>query len=185
MTVKSSLFGYGSLINKSSFERTLGHELPEEMFRIVRLNGYVRSWSLCHSIDMYPGNKRELLPPNKKYIVYLNITPSINSSIVGSLVEVTSQELARFDKRERNYHKIDITDNLNFTYQNTRGYVYIGNDENNSDKVLLSECLIVKEYVEIIDKALDVFEPSVIDEYWSTTLDTTIDIISVPGFYGR
>lgn len=180
----SYLFGYGSLVNKSSFERTLGHELPADMFRIEKLHGYVRSWTLCHSIAMYPEKKQALLPPHKKYIVYLDISPLADASIMGSLVEVSSEELERFDKREKNYHRVDVTKNFSFIPSGSNCFVYIGNDENKTDSVPLDQCMIIKEYVELIEKALSEFEPAVIDEYWKTTLSTTVDIVSVPGFYG-
>lgn len=180
---KVAIFGYGSLMNKASFERTLGRRIDPSEFSWNYLNGYARSWTLYHEVKNLPEEKKLLLPPTKKYIVYLDITPKANSKIIGSLVTISSQELLKFDAREINYDRIDVTDNLDAIPDGITVYTYIGNKRYKTALVPLSECVIIKEYIEIVESGVNNLCEADRDEFWKSTIRTDIDIVSVPGFY--
>jgi cation transport regulator ChaC len=182
---KVGIFGYGSLISKTSFEYTLGRSLSDYEFSLGYLNGYARSWTLFHKIKNYPKEKRLLMPLGKKYIVYLDITPMDNSRIMGSIVNVSDQEILRFDNRERNYDRVDVTKNLGQPPEEMTVYSYIGDEKHKTTLVPTSECVIVKEYISTIENGLESFDVSAKTDFWNSTIQTDIDVVSIPGFYGR
>jgi cation transport regulator ChaC len=182
---KVGIFGYGSLISKTSFEYTLGRSLSDDEFSLDYLNGYARSWTLFHKIKNYPKEKRLLMPLGKKYIVYLDITPMDNSRIMGSIVNVSDQEILRFDNRERNYDRVEVTKILDNPPEEMTVYAYIGDEKHKTTLVPTSECVIVKEYIITIENGLESLDGSAKTDFWNSTIQTDIDVISIPGFYGR
>lgn len=178
-----SIFGYGSLINKVSFEKTLGTNISEQDFKITYLNDYVRSWTLFHELDKYPEKRRKLFPSSKKYIVYLDVSESLGNKILGSLVHVSPQQLKNFDKRELNYFRKDVSDKLDYNHVGTKGHVYIGSSNFKTNLVPIEQCVIVREYVDIVKKGLENLDEGLVEEFWATTLSSEIDVLSIPGFY--
>jgi len=181
--VNVSIFGYGSLLNKKSFEKTLGTEIAEDKFQVTYLHDYVRSWTLYHNLSSYPVERKRLFPKNKKYIVYLDISEDKGNKILGSLVPVTPRQLENFDMRELNYFRRNVSNKLEFNHIGTEGHVYIGCPNFKTELIPVEECVIVKEYIEIVEKGLDELSGECKKEFWESTLPTDIDIISVPGFY--
>lgn len=187
------IFGYGSLMSKSSFEKTLGRSLQDGEFNLALLHGYRRAWTLCHSILMYPKKKRELLPCEKKYITYLDVIPSsecgtchVGEYMIGSIVKVTSKELAQFDLRERGYHRIDVSNHISLVNGGRvflPCYIYIGNDESKIHHYPISECAILQEYQEIISSALSDLCRVVANNYWQSIERSSVDVVSAPKFF--
>ena len=92
------LYGYGSLINRISAEKTLKHPVTH-MYEAVLLNHF-RDWSA-----------RELVVVNGRPILaaFLNIVARNNSYINGVCFPVTEDELTRMDCREKSYKRINVS----------------------------------------------------------------------------
>lgn len=96
------MFGYGSL--------------PAEKAGVpCRLRDHRCHWGVAM-------DNRETIPGYKVYldadtgerpaveVAYLSITPEPGASVDGVAFPVTDEELAALDRRERNYHREDVTD---------------------------------------------------------------------------
>lgn len=96
------MFGYGSL----HAERT---GVP------CRLRDHRRHWGVAmDNRDTIPGYKiyvdAETGEQPAVEVAYVSITPEPGASVDGVAFEVTDEELAALDRRERNYERQDVTD---------------------------------------------------------------------------
>ncbi|PCJ52401.1 MAG: hypothetical protein COA79_23920 [Planctomycetota bacterium] len=95
---KMFVFGYGSLINKSSLERTC----PQS--RLVS-TAYLKGWRrhlnmpLIHSNNLYNGKFSHAFSIDRG---------SLNDRVNGVLIEVSPSELLELDKRESHYSRVDV-----------------------------------------------------------------------------
>jgi len=95
------IFGYGSLVNPKSLQKTLPGKSIAKHISII---GYRRIFNV----------------PVFGYL-YLNIKPEPNTKLDGVLVSVSDEELIKLKKREKGYSCIDITNALS---ENIEGPVY-------------------------------------------------------------
>jgi len=95
------IFGYGSLVNPKSLQKTLPGKSIAKHISII---GYRRIFNV----------------PVFGYL-YLNIKPEPNTKLDGVLVSVSDEELIKLKKREKGYSCIDITNALS---ENTECPVY-------------------------------------------------------------
>jgi hypothetical protein len=133
----AGMVGYGSLISLQSMEQTLGHKY-EGPIQQVRLTGYERAWTCLR-----PNNDPQATSVGIERIyafflrdgervpfigtVSLNIHPKKRSRINCILYLITDEELLRFDKRERGYRRVDVTDKIKeFNFRGGKVYAYEG-----------------------------------------------------------
>lgn len=99
--MKIYVFGYGSLMNRRSLQKTLPDKKIE---RWVSLVGYQRKFNA----------------PVGGYL-YLNLVPEINSIVEGVLIRVTDEELKKLKKREIGYRCVDVVRNIK---ESIRGRIF-------------------------------------------------------------
>ncbi len=97
------LFGYGSLICPDSVARTLGRNADAGRLKTVWLNGYERGWTVR---DMARFNDE----PDPRPTAFLNIAPHAGRRCNGIAVPITTADLEGFDRRERSYQRIDVSE---------------------------------------------------------------------------
>lgn len=100
------LFGYGSLVHPKSAERTLGRPLDRHRIRPCWLNGYHRSWSVYCWVESDSGEEGSIPA------VFLNIKADAARRCNGVCFPVSPAELRRFDRREKPYRRVDVTDQV-------------------------------------------------------------------------
>ncbi len=106
------IFGYGSLIDKSSRSRTF----PTADAHAARIKGYKRYWSCLDGVE-----GRTAVVILKEENAYTN----------GVLVPIEEAFLPELDKREKQYHRIEVQHNEIFTLSDfelpgqTKVYTYI------------------------------------------------------------
>ena len=103
------VFGYGSLVSPTSFGATLGRVLrPGVDFLEAEVEGFGRRWNygVMHtegvSIDA-DGSTRTWT------IVALGVVPAVGEQVNGIVARVDDRELARLDRRERHYDRVEVT----------------------------------------------------------------------------
>ncbi|MCU7844084.1 MAG: gamma-glutamylcyclotransferase [Candidatus Thiodiazotropha sp. (ex Monitilora ramsayi)] len=115
-TIDNYVFGYGSL---------MGEWLDCDDCFIANLRGYERDWQATMNNEIeVPGYKIYKAPSGEttpKRVSFLNVsTCSGKDAFVTGVVRKHSlNALANLDRRERNYLRIDITDQVEFLLQNT------------------------------------------------------------------
>ncbi len=133
MYQSSFIFGYGSLVNIKNLEQYLKRQLkPNSDYTICGLHSFYRCWNVAmnNQVDL-PDYKyyRDRFTNNRLngFVTFLNIRPHPDRIISGILFRVSNAELRNLDLRERNYQRIDITNQLNIKAQNA--WVYIGSKD--------------------------------------------------------
>jgi cation transport regulator ChaC len=115
-TMRTAVFGYGSLVSPASFAETLARE-PGPLIP-ARLSGWRRRWSVgrdnrsAEKTFARPGGE---VPP---FVIGLNIEAAPvkdargNDALApnGALIELSEAELDRLDLREMRYRRVDVSD---------------------------------------------------------------------------
>lgn len=107
------VFGYGSLVSprEAHAMADLGAPVP------IELDGYRREWTVAmrnsapendakHYVDPETGDRPDI------YVVFLNVVPANGARCNGVAIPVDTEGLARFDEREVNYERIEVTDGV-------------------------------------------------------------------------
>jgi cation transport regulator ChaC len=124
-----ALFGYGSLLLRSSMERTLGHPYSYSCVACA-LAGWRRSFDVIipNRKGFYePLEEGEFIPQN---IIYLNVRPSDQDIVNGLLYILEPEQIEAFDQREWVYDRHLITPALRgVTLGDGEAYVYVAKPE--------------------------------------------------------
>jgi cation transport regulator ChaC len=102
-----AMVAYGSLMNKESLEKSLGHAYTGP-FLDVELEGWKRSWNVGMPNEaFYTETKNGIITP--KSIVYLNITPDSKTSMNAVLFVIKKSQLESFNRREWIYDATELS----------------------------------------------------------------------------
>ena len=131
MKTKNYIFGYGSLVNLTSLQKTKGDsDLDSINYHYCHLLQHVRIWNVgMDNSQQIKGYKYYVNPTDLKqpdvFVTFLNVQESPDHAVKGILFEVSEEELRLFDQRERQYSRKDITDLLDIEIDGT-AWVYTG-----------------------------------------------------------
>jgi len=114
--MKDFIFGYGSLVSPRNLERFLAkRSLKPREVQQGRISGFRRVWNVAmdNTKDL-PGYKfyRDAATGERPacFVTFLNIEPCApGDSVNGVAFEIPHEVLPHFDRRERNYERIDVT----------------------------------------------------------------------------
>lgn len=164
-----AIFGYGSLVSPASAAVTLGR--PVEV-RPARLSGWRRGWTVGRHNLM---GEKTFAPvgadPPFEYCLGLNVEPEpgLDENLWpnGALIDVTAAELARLDRRELRYERVELTGDVRvaggligaaavFAFRAQRGHRYL---EPPPDAVIIAPYLRTVEaaFAELGDGELEAF----------------------------
>lgn len=104
------VFGYGSLVQRESAEATLGHALPVAPVKAT-LVGWRRAWTVGSSRESHP--ERDLRWPDGTRFDGVSVALGVeraDSTVNGAIFPVEDADLEHLDLRERNYHRVEVTD---------------------------------------------------------------------------
>lgn len=108
------VFGYGSLVSAESVGVTIDREVTiGDGFEPAVLHGYGRCWnygSLRQRADWH-GAHGEV---TAGIVVSLGVMPDPDRWANGAIVRVTPDELARLDRRESDYDRVDVTESMRY-----------------------------------------------------------------------
>ena len=160
MSIDCHVFGYGSLINPASVNRTLGRAEPPSDMRVAELSGYQRCWQLLVArrfTDDPPG----VLTP----CIVLDIVRHDGAAMNGVLVPVSRAELALLSRREAKYDRVDVTDHITPTPDRTV-YTYIGRPQHTRPP---ADAAIPGVYMKIITDAFALWGKAFAERFVATT----------------
>jgi len=165
----SGLFGYGSLLLRSSMERTLGRPYTGATI-VATVNGWRRTWDSIYPNQRFyfePGSGGRCYPA---HIIYLNIRRDPASAVNGLIYLVGPDDLARFDEREAVYDRIRIDDDLRQPTVTGPVYAYVGK----AGCLLVepappSQAAIRASYIAIVDEGLRDLGPTFREQYDRST----------------
>lgn len=125
------IFGYGSLVNQEALQQYLGRKCGVSEARLCQLRGFRRCWNVAmdNQVDL-PEYKYYTDPETGDrpglFVAFLNIRPSESSMITGILFQVNEKELRQLDLRERNYQRIEVTDQIKIPVTDGKVWAYRG-----------------------------------------------------------
>jgi hypothetical protein len=107
------VFAYGSLVATPQAQ-ALRRAANAAGF-VADLGGHRRAWTVAmDNAQHVPGYKRYVDPvtgePPDACVAFLDVVQEPGSAVNGVCLAVTADTLARLDRRERNYERVDVTD---------------------------------------------------------------------------
>ena len=118
--VQMFVFGYGSLLLRSSAEMTVGE--GEARYHAGRLRGYRLEWNAGLVDPVAAATAFEYEDSGRPFagaLVALGVNHVTDSICLGVAIPVTRHQLAALDARESNYERIDVT--ADFEFDSTEG----------------------------------------------------------------
>ena len=151
------LFGFGSLININSAQKSFQRVLKQEDLIPVQIKGYERVWNALESIEF------DNVPTNG---VFLNIKKSVNKSIYGVIIKITQEELEVLKLREKNYSCITISSNniLNKDFKDDL-IAFMTTNEEKIAKQNDKNSFIPLKYIDILNEGLKNYDESFVNNF--------------------
>ncbi|APW65876.1 MULTISPECIES: gamma-glutamylcyclotransferase [Arcobacteraceae] len=138
------LFGYGSLINLLSAQKSFKRVLKQEDLLPVNINGFEKVWNSIENIQ-FDG-----LDVNG---VFLNLQKNSNTSTNGVIIKITDEELELLKLREKNYTCITIkASNANIELDEDI-IAFMTTKEDKIAKKGDENCFIPAKYIDILTNA--------------------------------
>jgi hypothetical protein len=174
---KQYIFGYGSLVSPKDVFRTLGRRV--QLIYPVELHGWVRDWGVVINVTKtHRGFK--LYEGCPGYVAALNIRrPEPGERPTnpnGVLFEVTDKDLAKLDKRENCYDRVDVTADIVDAPANAVVYAYSGLDTYLLARKKGLKVVIPKLYQDIVVDGFSALGPEGKQRYMTTTLKSKLAI---------
>lgn len=171
MRRKQYIFGYGSLVSPEDVFRTLGRRV--ELIYPVQLRGWVRDWGVV--VDITKTHRTfDLNEDCPTHIAALNIRrPEPGERPTdpnGVLFEVTDDDLAKIDIRERCYERMDVTGDIADGPEDAIIYAYSGLEAHLLIRGEDLEVVIPKPYQDIVVRGFTALGPSIYEAYMDSTL---------------
>lgn len=167
--MRNFVFGYGSLVNLASAAKTLGRDIERADVQVVEATSYARVWRVVAPV-IIPAYSEEPVPA-----VFLDIVEEHGSRVNGIILEVSAEELAAFDIREKQYTRIDITPYIRPRVENARVFAYQGKPE--FFAVGFSNPKVLKDYVELVEAGMRSWGEEFSARFRAGTRPHTLDVI--------
>lgn len=151
------IFGYGSLVNIKSAQKSFKRELKHEDFIPVVLNGYKKAWNSIEYIVF--ENETEVSNG-----IFLNLEEDKEASTNGVLLQITDEEFEFLKLREKNYSCIELKDISGFE---TKEKIYTFKTTN-KEKIAhddCSSCFIPKKYIGLLEDGIEPYSKEFQDEF--------------------
>ena len=151
------LFGFGSLININSAQKSFQRVLKQEDLIPVQIKGFQRVWNALESIkfDEEPVDG-----------VFLNIEKSPQNTLSGVVIKITAQELEILKLREKNYSCINISfkDVLNREFDSDL-IAFMNKNEEKNEKRNDKSCFIPSKYIDIVTEGLKNYDELFVNDF--------------------
>lgn len=152
------LFGYGSLINIKSAQKSFKRELRQEDLIAVTVEGYDKVWNSIEFIHF--DDKKEVNG------VFLNLKKDKNQKTNGILIKVTDEELEMLKLREKNYSCITIKAScVKDMILEDDIIAFMTTNEEKIAKENSENCFIASKYIDLITSSFDVYSDEFVIEY--------------------
>lgn len=118
MTRPHYVFGFGSLVDLEALAEYLDRgPFSDHEFVRCRLRNFRRAWNIARdNSEVIPGHNHLVCAVSGErldgYVVVVNIREAPGHAVNGIAFQVSDEELAVLDSRERNYDRIDVSDGL-------------------------------------------------------------------------
>ncbi|UTJ05317.1 hypothetical protein [Arcobacter roscoffensis] len=157
------LFGFGSLINLNSAQKSFERELSYDDLIPVTIKGFKKVWNSIEHIQFDGVDVNG---------VFLNLQKDETTQTSGVVVKVTPQEFEILKLREKNYSQVTIKacdvigaeldeDVVAFMTTNEEKIAKIGNEN----------CFIPAKYIDILTNAFENYDTSFVEQFKKECLE--------------
>ncbi|MCR1815441.1 hypothetical protein [Aliarcobacter butzleri] len=155
------LFGFGSLINLASAQKSFKRVLTQKDLMPVKIKGFKRVWNALENIKF-----EDNMEVNG---VFLNIQEKKDAILYGVMIKITQEELEILKLREKNYSciKIKKEDVLSQNVQEDL-IAFMTTKEEKIGKVGNVNTFIPKKYIQIVNEALKNYDEEFKDNFKET-----------------
>ena len=187
MKTKNYIFGYGSLVNLASLQKTKGNaDLDAINYHYCHLLKHVRIWNVgMDNSKQIKGYKYYVNPTDLKqpdvFVTFLNVQESPEYAVKGILFKVSSEELILFDQRERQYSRKDITDLLDIEIEGI-AWVYTGLPDSMKrfeEAFENNQAVISQAYQELVHSAYQSLSDDDLAEFVDSTVNSGLPAMNL------
>lgn len=150
------LFGYGSLINLVSAQKSFKRELKQEDLIPVTVKGYEKTWNSIEHIQFDGVDVNG---------VFLNLKKGDDLSTNGVVVKITDEELELLKLREKNYTCITIPASAANINLDSDMIAFMTTNEEKIAKVGDESCFIPANYIKILTDSFEFYDEAFVNEY--------------------
>ncbi|RXJ86742.1 gamma-glutamylcyclotransferase [Arcobacter sp. CECT 8985] len=158
------LFGYGSLINLNSAQKSFKRKISYEDLIPVKIKGIKKVWNAIETVD-YEDQK-------EVNTVFLNLQKDENSYANGAVIKITKEELELLKLREKNYSNI-LIDKSNVIDKKLDEDIitFMTINEEKIAKPGDTNCVIAAKYLDILKDSFENYDEQFVNEYKAQTLE--------------
>jgi hypothetical protein len=151
------VFGYGSLVDGP--------------VRPAVLPGWRRTWGVAmdNAVDL-PGYKHYEVPGTGErpavMVAFLDVSPDPTAEVPGVVLEVSDQEVAALDRRERNYARVEVETSAG------PAVTFAGRAESRvrvARGLAEERCVVQRAYLEAVRNGFEALEPGGAARFDATT----------------
>jgi hypothetical protein len=152
------LFGFGSLINLQSAQKSFKRVLSQNDLIPVKVIGYKRVWNSIENIK-FEDNK-------EVNGVFLNLEKDENAFVNGVIVKINQSEFEILKLREKNYSQIKIKANDILDYDLDEDVIaFMTTNDQKIAKIGDRTCFIPSLYIDILTNAFVNYSEDFVLEY--------------------
>lgn len=167
--MKNYIFGYGSIINLKSAEKTLRRPVKDDEAFLVDLHNYIRVWRLVAPVIVQRDGEQPV------HAVFLDVQNEAGKLVNGILIDVNTDELGRLDIREKHYNRIDVTPHVRPPVENSRVFAYQGKPQFFAEN--FADPKVLARYVDIVYQGIRHWGTEFQKRYEATTLPHHFEVI--------
>lgn len=162
------LFGYGSLINLSSAQKSFKRVLTQDDLVPVLIHGFEKVW-----------NSIEYIQFNNVVIngVFLNLKENPNASTNGVLIKITDEEFELLKLREKNYSCITIPAKNADIDLDSDIVAFMTTSEDKIAKIDDKSCFIPAKYIDILNNSFSFYSNDFVKKYKECLKDYPFSLI--------
>lgn len=143
------IFGYGSLVNIASAQKSFKRQLKHEDFIPVVVNGFEKVWNSIETITFEGEN-------SSTHGIFLNLNVNEKTQTNGVLLQISDEEFEFLKLREKNYSCIEIPRQNIEGFEPTEPiYTFMTTNEAKIAKVGDSNTYIPKNYIGLLETGLE------------------------------
>ena len=151
------IFGFGSLVNIKSAQKSFKRELKHSDFIPVRVNGFKKVWNSIEHVIFENEN-------NISDAIFLNLEIDECESTNGVLLKITQEEFEFLKLREKNYSCIEINSVTDF--QTTEKiYTFMTTNQKKIAKKEAKDTYIPRKYIKLLEDGLKPYSKEFKDEF--------------------
>jgi hypothetical protein len=157
------LFGFGSLINLSSAQKSFERKLSQNDLIPIKIKGYKKVWNSIENIDF-----EDMKNANG---IFLNLQEDKDKIALGVVIKITDKELELLKLREKNYSCITIKKEniLNNSNIDEDLIAFMTTNEEKIAKVGCHNCYIPAKYIDLVRTALNNYSANYRKEFEEET----------------